>query len=75
MQKKNNKENYVEAKKNAGTAVYQAQCIVERKKIAKGYAKEQFIRNNDGVLAVSDEDEKIARKSCHKKLLKKVCLG
>ena len=51
-------------------------------KIAKKMVKtnqdiigEQCIKNDNGILAVKNEDKKIAWKSYHEKLLNRVCMG
>ena len=36
---------------------------------------EQCIKKDNGILAVKNEDKKIAWKSYHKKLLNRVCMG
>ena len=86
------KEVYLEAKRRAKRAVYEARTESERKKfgnienrddqkqevfrIAKTMVKdnrdiigEQCIRNDDGVLAVTEEDKKVAWKSYYEGLL------
>ena len=44
-------------------------------KTNQDFISEQCIRYENGVLAVSDEDKKIAQKNYHEKLLNIVCMG
>ena len=75
VETRKHKETYLEPKKKAIKAAYQVKYKAERKrfeafKIAKSVVitnqdiiGEQWIRNDDGLLAVSDENKKIACES------------